>query len=109
MISDFQAAGYERALGVCAAATTWWRCTCATRARRSCRRRGSWPSPIPETGERIVADTSRPEVRRAPGPGPSPPPPPAFRKTRVDALALSTAESYERPLPAFFKARERRR
>jgi len=32
-----------------------------------------------------------------------------FKRTRVDALSLSTAESYEKPLSAFFKARERRR
>jgi hypothetical protein len=32
-----------------------------------------------------------------------------FKKTRVDALALSTGESYDRPLKGFFKARERRR
>ena len=32
-----------------------------------------------------------------------------FKKTRVDALALSTGESYDRPLRGFFKARERRR
>jgi hypothetical protein len=32
-----------------------------------------------------------------------------FKKTRVDALALSTGESYDRPLSGFFKARERRR
>ena len=33
----------------------------------------------------------------------------AFRRARVDALPLSIAESYERPLRAFFDARERRR
>jgi hypothetical protein len=33
----------------------------------------------------------------------------AFKRTRVDALTLSTAESYERPLRTFFEARERRR
>jgi hypothetical protein len=32
-----------------------------------------------------------------------------FRRTRVDALALGTGESYERPLSGFFQARERRR
>jgi hypothetical protein len=32
-----------------------------------------------------------------------------FKRARVDALALSTTESYERPLNAFFKKRERRR
>ena len=54
----------------------------------------------PETGERVVADTSRPEVRRAlraPGFAAAQA---VFKKTRVDALALSTGESYERPLRA---------
>ena len=32
-----------------------------------------------------------------------------FRRTNVDVLALSTAESYDRPLAGFFKAREKRR
>jgi hypothetical protein len=63
----------------------------------------------PETGERVVADTARPEVRRAlRGPG-FETARAVFKKTRVDALALSTGESYERPLSGFFKTRERRR
>jgi hypothetical protein len=32
-----------------------------------------------------------------------------FRRTRVDALPLSTAEAYDRPLSAFFEARGKRR
>jgi len=63
----------------------------------------------PETGEKVVADTARPEVRRAlraPGFEASEA---VFKKTRVDALALDTGASYERPLSGFFKARERRR
>jgi hypothetical protein len=63
----------------------------------------------PETGGRFVADTSRPEVRRALRAPAFATAQAVFRKTRVDALALSTGESYERPLSAFFEARERRR
>jgi hypothetical protein len=63
----------------------------------------------PETGERVVVDSSDPAVRallvsRAGADARE-----ICRRTRVDALTLSTAESYERPLAAFFKARERRR
>jgi hypothetical protein len=61
----------------------------------------------PETGERIVADTSDPAVRRRLAVGALAPA--IFHRTGVDALALSTVESYERPLSAFFKTRERRR
>jgi hypothetical protein len=63
----------------------------------------------PETGERIVADTTRPEVRRALADPVFRRAQQVFKKTRVDALTLSTAESYEGPLRGFFKARERRR
>ena len=109
VISDFQAEGYEKALG-------------ALRRRHDVvalhlrdPREGDVPAAglvaftDPETGERVVADTARPEVRRAlraPGFEAARA---VFKKTRVDALALSTGESYERPLSGFFKARERRR
>ena len=66
-------------------------------------------TPRPQTGERRVVDTSDPAVRRrlaASGAGDVRE---VCRRTNVDLLALSTAESYERPLGAFFKARERRR
>ena len=108
VISDFQAQGYERALG-------------------SLRRRhdvialqlvdpheGAFPDAgllalfDPETGERFVVDASRPEVRRRLSASAAGPAEQAFRKARVDALTLSTAASYEQPLRAFFKARERR-
>jgi hypothetical protein len=63
----------------------------------------------PETGARVVADTARPEVRRALRAPGFPAAQAVFKKARVDALALSTGESYDRPLQGFFKARERRR
>jgi uncharacterized protein (DUF58 family) len=109
VISDFQATGYERALG-------------ALRRRHDVialhlqdpREKDVVPAGLvaftdPETGERFVADTSRPEVRRALADPGFEEARRTFKKTRVDALTLSTAESYERPLRGFFRARERRR
>jgi uncharacterized protein (DUF58 family) len=109
ILSDFQDAGYERALGI-------------LRARHDVIAfhlfdPGEIELPVaglvslmdPETGERRVVDTSDGEVRRrlrsvAVGEAAV-----VLRKARVDALPLSTAESYERPLAAFFRKRERRR
>ncbi len=109
LISDFQAEGYEKALG----ALRRRHDVVALHVRDP--REGDVPAAglvaftDPETGERVVADTARPEVRRAlraPGFESAGA---VFKKTRVDALALSSGESYERPLSGFFKARERRR
>jgi uncharacterized protein (DUF58 family) len=109
VVSDFQADGYEKALG----ALRRRHDVVALHVRDP--REGDPPAAglvaftDPETGERMVADTARPEVRRAlraPGFERALD---VFKKTRVDALALSTGELYERPLSGFFKARERRR
>ena len=109
VISDFQDRAYERALGV-------------LRRRHDVialhvldPREGEFPDAglvalvDPETGERVVVDASRPDVRRRLAATALLEARPAFKRTRVDALTLSTAESYEKPLSAFFKARERRR
>ena len=109
VVSDFQAEGYEKALG----ALRRRHDVVALHVRDP--REGDVPAAglvaftDPETGERVVVDTARPEVRRAlraPGFDVARA---VFKKTRVDALALSTGESYDRPLSAFFKTRERRR
>ncbi len=63
----------------------------------------------PETGAHVVVDTSRPEVRRRLRDDGRARVAEAFRRTRTDALALDTSQSYERPLAGFFKAREKRR
>jgi len=63
----------------------------------------------PETGVHVVVDTSRADVRQRLAGATLAEAAAVFRRTRVDALALSTAESYERPLAQFFKAREKRR
>ncbi|HEX9203419.1 MAG TPA: DUF58 domain-containing protein [Vicinamibacteria bacterium] len=109
VISDFQDRAYERALGV-------------LRRRHDVialhlldPRESEFPDVglvalvDPETGERVVVDASRPDVRRRLAATVLMETRPAFKRTRVDALTLSTAESYEKPLSAFFKARERRR
>ena len=109
VISDFQDRAYERALGV-------------LRRRHDVialhlldPRESEFPDVglvalvDAETGERVVVDASRPDVRRRLAATALMETRPAFKRTRVDALTLSTAESYEKPLSAFFKARERKR
>jgi uncharacterized protein (DUF58 family) len=109
VVSDFQAEGYEGALGV-------------LRRRHDVvalqlfdPREGALPDAglvallDPETGARRVVDLRDPEVRRRLSPDPRARAREAFRKTRVDALTLDTSASYERPLRQFFEARERRR
>jgi uncharacterized protein (DUF58 family) len=63
----------------------------------------------PETGERRVVDTSDPMVRRRLSRSAAAELTRICRRTHVDLLALSTAESYEAPLAGFFRAREKRR
>ena len=95
----------------CAGATTWWPCT--SRDPREAevpdgRARG--PHSIPRPASGVVADTARPEVRRALRLAPSRRGAPRCSRRRGSTPSRSrTGESYERPLPAFFKARERRR
>ena len=109
VLSDFQAQGYEKRLG-------------ALRRRHDVialhltdPREGEFPDVglvallDPETGERIVVDSSRADVRPLLRSAALREAPTAFKRARVDALPLSIAASYERPLSAFFAARERRR
>jgi uncharacterized protein (DUF58 family) len=109
VLSDFQAEGYERALGILRARHDVIAFHLWDPREAEVPQAGLVALVDPETGERRILDTSDAGVRarlravtldqaRA-----------VFRKTRVDALALSTAEPYEQPLSAFFKARERRR
>jgi uncharacterized protein (DUF58 family) len=109
VISDFQAADYERALGVLR------RRHDVVALRLQDPRESAMPASglvsllDPESGTRFVADTSDPAVRRRLASTLAGEAAQVFKRTRVDALSLSTVESYERPLQAFFKARERRR
>jgi uncharacterized protein (DUF58 family) len=109
VISDFQAAGWERAIGVLRRRHDVVALHLADPREGEVPAAGLVAFVDPETGARVVADTARPEVRRAlraPGFAAAQD---VFKKTRVDALALSTGASYDRPLQGFFKARERRR
>lgn len=109
VLSDFQAADYERPLGI-------------LRRRHDVIAMHLW-DPLedavpdvglvaildPETDEKKVVDTSDPAVRRKLRAATLREAREVFRRTNVDVLPLSTAESYERPLAGFFKAREKRR
>jgi len=109
VISDFQAEGWEKAIGVLRRRHDVVALHLADPREQDVPAAGLVAFSDPETGARVVADTSRPEVRRAlraPGFAAARA---VFKKTRVDALPLSTGESYDRPLSGFFKARERRR
>jgi uncharacterized protein (DUF58 family) len=109
VISDFQATGFERALGALRRRHDVVALHLQDPREAEVPPAGLVAFTDPETGERIVADTARPEVRRALADPVFERARRVFKKTRVDALTLSTAESYEGPLRSFFKARERRR
>jgi uncharacterized protein (DUF58 family) len=109
VLSDFQDAGYERPLGI-------------LRRRHDVVALQLWDpreSEIPdaglvavidpETGARAIVDTSDPAVRRQLRATTLREAKDIFRRTNVDVLPLSTAESYDKPLAAFFKARGKRR
>ena len=109
LISDFQAEGWEKMIGALRRRHDVVALHLADPRESDVPAAGLVAFTDPETGVRVIADTARPEVRRAlraPGFAAAQA---VFKKTRVDALALSTGESYDRPLSGFFKARERRR
>jgi uncharacterized protein (DUF58 family) len=108
-ISDFQGEGYDKALGVLRRRHDVIAIQLADPREREFPDLGLVALIDPETGQRIVVDASRADVRPWLAASALRDAPEAFRRTRVDALTLSTEESYEKPLGAFFKARERRR
>jgi uncharacterized protein (DUF58 family) len=109
VLSDFQAQGYERPLGILRrrhdVVALHFRDPGETEVPPS----GLVALQDPETGERRVVDTSDPVVRRHLARPAAAELADVCRRTNVDLLQLSTAESYERPLARFFKAREKRR
>jgi uncharacterized protein (DUF58 family) len=109
VLSDFQDEGYGQALGILRARHDVIAFHLSDPCEAEMPAAGLVALVDPETGERRVVDTSDPEVRRRLRSVALSKAAETFRKARVDSLALSTAESYERPLAAFFKARERRR
>jgi uncharacterized protein (DUF58 family) len=109
VISDFQAADYERALGVLRRRHDVIAVQLHDPHERSVPDAGLVALLDPETGERVVVDLGDAWSRKRLASSSAESVREVFRRTRVDALALSIAEAYDRPLAAFFKARERRR
>jgi uncharacterized protein (DUF58 family) len=109
VISDFQAEGYERALGILRRRHDVVALHLVDPRESELPKAGLVSLVDPETGARSVCDLSRPEVRRRLIPDHRAEARAAFRRTRVDALTLDTSEGYERPLRQFFDSRERRR
>jgi len=109
VISDFQGQGYERALGVLRRRHDVIALQLVDPHEREFPDAGLVALIDPETGERVVVDASRADVRPQLAAMALQEAPQHFKRARVDALTLSTAASYEKPLTAFFKARERRR
>jgi uncharacterized protein (DUF58 family) len=109
VVSDFQDRGWERALGILRRRHDVIALHLSDPRETEVPAVGLVALADPETGQRVVVDTSDPAVRRRLSSSTLGAAREVFRRTRVDSLALSTAESYERPLSAFFKARERRR
>jgi uncharacterized protein (DUF58 family) len=109
IVSDFQAKDYERPLGI-------------LRRRHDVVALHLW-DPLedevpdvglvavvdPETGVKTVVDTHDHNVRRRLRASTLREAREIFRRTNVDVLPLSTVDSYERPLAAFFKSRGKRR
>ena len=108
-ISDFQGQDYEKGLGTLRRRHDVIAFQLADPREREFPDAGLVALLDPESGERVVVDASRPEVRPLLASSALREAPATFRRTRVDALTLSTADSYEKPLVAFFKSRERRR
>ncbi len=109
VLSDFRAEGYERPLGILRRRHDVVAVQLYDPHERSVPDAGLVALLDPETGERVVVDLGDVGTRRRLAAAPLEAAREAFRRTRVDALALSIAEPYERPLQGFFKARERRR
>jgi uncharacterized protein (DUF58 family) len=109
VISDFQAEGYLKSLGVLRRRHDVVALHLLDPRETELPDAGLVALLDPETGERRVVDLSDPDVRRRLLPDYRAQAREAFRRTRVDALPLDTSASYERPLRQFFDARERRR
>jgi uncharacterized protein (DUF58 family) len=109
VLSDFQADGYERALGLLRRRHDVIALQLYDPHEERLPDAGLVLLEDPETGARRVVDMDDPLVRRRLRASTVEIARDVFRRTGTDALALSTAESYEAPLRAFFKNREKRR
>jgi uncharacterized protein (DUF58 family) len=109
VLSDFQARDYERPLGVLRRRHDVVALHLSDPLEDEVPDVGLVAVVDPESGEKKVVDTSDPAVRRRLRVSTLREARDVFRRANVDVLPLSTAESYERPLAAFFKARGRQR
>ncbi len=109
ILSDFQAEDYERPLGILRRRHDVVAIHIADPGETAPQDAGLLALEDPETGEVVVVDTGDPGTRRRLAVTTLAKAGEIFRRTNVDALPLSTAEPYDRPLAAFFKTRERRR
>ncbi len=109
VISDFQARDYQRALGMLRRRHDVIAIHVHDPRESELPAAGLVALADPETGELRVVDIGDAGVRRQLRSASFEEAGRVFRRTRVDSLRLSTAESYERPLASFFKAREKRR
>ncbi len=109
VLSDFQATGYQRPLGVLRRRHDVVALHLFDPREEELPAVGMVVLADPETGELRVVDTADAATRRRLAARHRAETAEILRRARVDALSLSTAESYEQPLAAFFKSRERRR
>jgi uncharacterized protein (DUF58 family) len=109
LISDFQDAGYEKTLAALRRKHDVFALHMSDPLDRSIPDVGLIRLTDPETGERLVVDTSDPRVRAALTPSDAEETRSALRLCAVDSVALTTSEPYDRPLQGFFNGRRRRR
>ncbi len=109
VLSDFQAEGYERPLGILRRRHDVVAIHLSDPHEVDFPDAGLVALLDPETGERVVVDSSLPAVRRLLRTSTLERTREACRRARVDVLPLDTTASYDRPLAAFFEAREKRR
>ncbi len=109
VISDFQASGYEKPLGLLRRRHDVVALQLYDPREIRVPAMGLVALSDPETGTLRVVDTDDVGVRRGLASAVLDRTRETLRRSGVDLLQLSTAESYETPLAAFFKARERRR
>ncbi len=109
VISDFQASGYDRPLGLLRRRHDVVALQLYDPHEIRVPAMGLVALSDPETGTLRVVDTDDLGVRKGLASAVLDRTRETLRRSGVDLLQLSTAESYETPLAAFFKARERRR
>jgi len=109
VISDFQARAYQRPLGMLRRRHDVIALHLFDPREEELPKVGMVALRDPESGEVRVVDTADAPTRQRLAARQRTETAELLRRARVDALALSTGESYEQPLAAFFKSRERRR